>query len=1217
MYKIRITGMNIPKAVDGMETTCPEGKQWSESLQTCVPIPGFTPNPQTQAQLKSSNKPITGGTGYQQGTAIKLKPLNKLKNAVGSYVEKTPTGSDVALNMVDPSGISNLPFLNQSIIEATNNPSFKTIAGLTFDLAGSIPIGGMGFRDLKHGSKTIWKGLSGKQKIGRALSWPVRTYRRAMELPGTAADRLMGFSTPATRNIFSRWNRGERFYNTGVPAIGQAIDDYQPSSIEPKYAFGGPHSEIPSLFSTEPDRLHKAMAGGEGYYQVGGVRQNCGEGYKWDDLSKQCIVDPNYAVQGKSKGLVNTPASGFSKDYQTMTMVPSMSTEGMQTFDWTTGNTDIQGNSTAAPMPANPNQETLYKLDANQTGPQVGLFNQKKPKSKTTGAGLVKAANDFSQVFDSLKGIAQTYSDIRNANQAQKEFDRTYRQSRDPFFRYANVQDPEGSRGFFQTNTGKNPEAGFKTVGEDGGTMLTDTDMNKVKIRITGGPNAKMAYGGQSGYGFDLGQRNTYAAMPKGKIQTVSSTIQEVPREEANIEAEKGETVYADVDGDGVSEHMNIEGKRHVDGGTPLSVPEGSFVFSDTKKMIIKDEAILAKFGMAPRKQGYTPAEIAKKYDINKYKAIIEDENSDSVMKNTAQLMVKNYQKKLAELALVQEQIKGFPQGIPQMCYGVLPDEMLQALQAQIDEAKGQSGMMSSEQEQQAAEMMGPGEEDNGIEEETPQEQMSLDEEYPEEMYGGSLEYGGSPDAYFDESDVNEYAEGGNTNDDPNLLLANMMENSVNTQPVSTGVPYDPNEPNNLVPWSGDKFENKANKSKYSKEEWAQKLRKAGYTGPLTNEAVQKWLYEQPKSKAVIDQLHQQHGMPKSGMFDKILGYRWDNALEVLDEAPPADESVYGYKCTGRDANNNPKVVSSTYINVAARNADGAVASEQEAYKQCQQTSQTKPGDLNVQPGGKSKAPFGYMTPDLWKMGAAAAMKGRKFLPYIADTAFEPGKFQKEDWYSKASQLQSLGRQAGEQIGAFKSGQASAADISNLAANQAENLIGAIADVDARNVRGVNAFNQAEQDRKDKFNLLRSANATERSRGNAIANQAWDNFINKKMSNVVDTASNAWENRMKLGLVNATNKFYYTDPRTGRTVFKGGYGPDSIGQKSGNGWAGVSSDFASAQQAIPGLTVDQYIKMLGKDKTESSKFGGSISKKKKSSLTDLANMMSNGYSFPF
>jgi len=65
------------------------------------------------------------------------------------------------------------------------------------------------------------------------------------------------------------------------------------------------------------------------------------------------------------------------------------------------------------------------------------------------------------------------------------------------------------------------------------------------------------------------------------------------------------------------------------------------------------------------KKGGYTPAEIAKRYDLNKYKAIIEDETSDELSKNTAQLMVANYTKKLSALAVAQEQMKGFPQGMP------------------------------------------------------------------------------------------------------------------------------------------------------------------------------------------------------------------------------------------------------------------------------------------------------------------------------------------------------------------------------------------------------------------------------------------------------------------------------------------------------------------------------------------------------------------------
>ena len=40
--------------------------------------------------------------------------------------------------------------------------------------------------------------------------------------------------------------------------------------------------------------------------------------------------------------------------------------------------------------------------------------------------------------------------------------------------------------------------------------------------------------------------------------------------------------------------------------------------------------------------------------------------------KATAQLMIKNYQKKLGMLSIVQEAIKGFPQGIPEVAQSVM-----------------------------------------------------------------------------------------------------------------------------------------------------------------------------------------------------------------------------------------------------------------------------------------------------------------------------------------------------------------------------------------------------------------------------------------------------------------------------------------------------------------------------------------------------------------
>ena len=206
------------------------------------------------------------------------------------------------------------------------------------------------------------------------------------------------------------------------------------------------------------------------------------------------------------------------------------------------------------------------------------------------------------------------------------------------------------------------------TVFEYGGE-----NMEAMKIRITGGPQ-QMEYGGQTNYGLDLGRKKVYSDMTDSPYENPGRTIQEVPEEYATIEAEKGETILTDVDGDGMREHMNIEGNYHENGGTLLAAEEGDFVFSNHKpKMAIKNKKILNLFGKTYKKGGYTPAEIAKQYDINKYKAVLQDKNADTISKNTAERMIANYEKKLGMLSLVQEAKKGFPQGIPAVAQSAMP----------------------------------------------------------------------------------------------------------------------------------------------------------------------------------------------------------------------------------------------------------------------------------------------------------------------------------------------------------------------------------------------------------------------------------------------------------------------------------------------------------------------------------------------------------------
>ena len=152
----------------------------------------------------------------------------------------------------------------------------------------------------------------------------------------------------------------------------------------------------------------------------------------------------------------------------------------------------------------------------------------------------------------------------------------------------------------------------------------------------------------------------------------VKNTIGAVPRHLANIEAEGGETVLGDINGDGNIEHMTITGKRHTQGGVPLNVPAGSFIFSDTKKMRIKDKAVLEHFGMGGKKTGYTPAEIAKRYQLNEFMKKVNDPSADPFTRRTAERMLNNNMQKLSELAAYQEGMKG--KESPTVSQQMLPD---------------------------------------------------------------------------------------------------------------------------------------------------------------------------------------------------------------------------------------------------------------------------------------------------------------------------------------------------------------------------------------------------------------------------------------------------------------------------------------------------------------------------------------------------------------
>jgi len=198
------------------------------------------------------------------------------------------------------------------------------------------------------------------------------------------------------------------------------------------------------------------------------------------------------------------------------------------------------------------------------------------------------------------------------------------------------------------------------------------------KVKITGLP--KNAKGGTAPTSLYKQIAPSYMADSLStKELKKKSTLGPVPENIATLEAEFGETALVP-DVDGLPAHYKIGGKRHSQGGTPLNLPENSFIFSDTSSMKIKDPKVLEEFGMPKKKGGYTPADVAKRYDINKYREILADKTTDKMAKETAEKMISNYNVKLAKLALYQESKKGFPDGIPTVA---LPYLAMNAVQPQ------------------------------------------------------------------------------------------------------------------------------------------------------------------------------------------------------------------------------------------------------------------------------------------------------------------------------------------------------------------------------------------------------------------------------------------------------------------------------------------------------------------------------------------------------
>ncbi len=188
---------------------------------------------------------------------------------------------------------------------------------------------------------------------------------------------------------------------------------------------------------------------------------------------------------------------------------------------------------------------------------------------------------------------------------------------------------------------------------------------------------------------------STNAASP---FSSVNYSLAPVPREEANLEAEKGETVLTDMNNDGDFELYDIGGNRHHKGGTPLNLPPQSFIYSDTSSMKL-DRYELAEMGINSKKK-ITPAKVSKGYQLNNFIGLLDDEHSDNITRDTAEYMLTKNKKSLSQLAFLQEAKKRFEDGVPLAAYpylqekGINPIEFSQQIQ-DISQQEAEQQMMT------------------------------------------------------------------------------------------------------------------------------------------------------------------------------------------------------------------------------------------------------------------------------------------------------------------------------------------------------------------------------------------------------------------------------------------------------------------------------------------------------------------------------------------
>lgn len=630
-----------------------------------------------------------------------------------------------------------------------------------------------------------------------------------------------------------------------------------------------------------------------------------------------------------------------------------------------------------------------------------------------------------------------------------------------------------------------------------------------------------------------------------------NKTMQPVPRDKANVEVEKNEVIAGDLAKDGMLQTAVAGGKRHFEGGTPLNLPDDTFIFSDTKAMKIKDPDFLAKFGKTTG--SYTPAQLAKQYDVAKYRKILQDPNSDSIDKKTAELMIRNYTMKLGSLALAQESKKAFPQGVPLLSKPYLEANGISEEQIM---PKYQPRFAEQSEEMESAEDMGE-----------PQEEVAYDESMPTQMPDGqaiamSDEMQGAPMAAYGMNMggysfpyAQEYAEGG---------LVKAKEGTSVKPPYEMNEAYTPvgvvrlntfRKKYGLPQLKGSVT--KADIQKAAGELQAKiaetnpellvdymttkshqpnrellKILPAGY--PRTTAGVKKALAD---GKLTVDKI-------RTAYKDNEWWYRaLDTQIKELSKEEyekkmkEPNAIKQGDILFFNEDPNNPEMYTQYVMKEPAKDNKTVTVPETE-----EETERPDLVDVD-EAGAQDSTTYGWTMPDTLNMFGALTDKAslKKYMPWAPPVDLEEARGRYLDVTRPAAAIAEQANIAQQNLAQFvgspQEASARAMGIQGQAAGQVADLM---ANYNNQNVSIGNQLEQGNVGIRNQERQLNQGISKQLYDQTTVANQAYDNAKRQANQQMRLAMQQGWKNASDIANVSATSDQYDIDPWTGRPIFTGG-----------------------------------------------------------------------------